>query len=230
MTGHKRSTDDVFDPARSALVLVDLQNDFCAPGGRAALRGRDLSGVEIIVPRIRRIIEAARETGCLVFYIQNTTFADGRLSNDSDRARRVAEWGNSDPFITKAGTWGHDIIDDLRPQFGDFIVQKYRHSAFLGTNFEMILGAQSRRSLFVAGVATHACVEATVRDALVRDYDVFLLEDCVAALEKPLHDAGLLVMSALLPEGRVIGSQVVAQAFRDRCHHPQTSARSSGAI
>jgi nicotinamidase-related amidase len=223
MTTRERRQDDVFDPARSALVLVDLQNDFCAAGGRADLRGRDLSGVQIIVPRIREMIQAARWAGCLVFFIQNTAYGDGRLSNDADRARRSSEWGEADPFITKAGTWGHQIIDDLQPQEGDFVVQKYRHSAFTGTNFEMMLRAKSRTSLFVAGVATHACVEATVRDALTRDYDIFLLEDCVAALEKPLHDAGLLVMRALLPEGRVIGSQAVAQIFRDPALNRQSA-------
>jgi nicotinamidase-related amidase len=215
MSEPKRPADDVFDPARSVLVLVDMQNDFCASGGRADLRGRDLSGVQVIVPRIKQMIEAARTVGCLVCFIQNTAYGDGRLSNDADRARRVSEWGKNDPFITKAGTWGHHVIDDLKPQEGDFVVEKYRHSAFIGTNFEMMLRAKSRTSLFVAGVATHACVEATVRDALTRDYDVFLLEDCLAALERPLHDAGLLVMTALLPEGRVLDSQVVAQAFRD---------------
>ncbi len=207
--------DDVFDPARSGLVLVDMQNDFCAAGGRADQRGRDLSGIKVIVPRIKWMIEAARAAGCLVFFIQNTAYGDGRLSNNADRTRRASEWGDADPFITKAGTWGHGVIDDLKPQDGDFVVQKYRHSAFIGTNFEMMLRAKGRTSLFVAGVATHACVEATVRDALTRDYDVFVLEDCVTALEKPLHDAGLLIMSALLPEGRVISSEVVAQAFRD---------------
>jgi nicotinamidase-related amidase len=194
-------------PERTAVLVVDVQNDFCTAGGRAEQHGRSLSDVRAVIPRIAGLLDAARASGVLVVYLQNTTLADGRLSSPADVLRRKAEWGDADPFPTLEGTWGHAIVDELTPRPDDVMIRKVRQSGFVATNLDLTLRSCGRSILVFAGVATHACVEATLRDALNRDYVTLLLGDCVAALERPLHQAALEVMSAILPRPWVTDSQ-----------------------
>jgi nicotinamidase-related amidase len=194
-------------PGRTAIVVVDMQNDFCSVGGRADRQRRGVAHARQIIPRIAGLLDAARAAGCLVVYLQNTTLADGRLSSPADLLRRAAEWGEADPFPTREGTWGHAIVDELTPRPGDLVVCKLRQSGFVGTNLDLALRGHGRTTLAFAGVATHACVEATLRDALNRDYVTLLLRDGVAALEEHLHLAGLAVMKALLPRQWVMDSE-----------------------
>jgi ureidoacrylate peracid hydrolase len=194
-------------PDRTAVVVVDVQNDFCTAGGRAEQHGRSLSDVRAVIPRIAGLLDAARAKGVLVVYLQNTTLADGRLSSPADVLRRKAEWGDADPFPTLEGTWGHAIVDELTPGPEDVLIRKIRQSGFIATNLDLTLRGCGRSILVFAGVATHACVEATLRDALNRDYVTLLLEDCVAALERPLHKAAMEVLSAILPREWVMESR-----------------------
>ena len=194
-------------PDRSAVVVVDVQNDFCTADGRADRHGRNLADVRAVIPHISALLDAARAAGVLIVYLQNTTFADGRLTSPADLLRRQAEWGDADPFPTREGTWGHQVVDELVPHAEDIVIRKVRQSGFVATNLDLTLRGCERGTLAFVGVATHACVEATLRDALNRDYRTFLLTDCVAALERPLHEAGLAVMSALLPPQWVLDSK-----------------------
>jgi nicotinamidase-related amidase len=194
---------EVAEPSRAAVLVVDMQNDFCAPGGRAERRGRDLTAVSALIPRLRGFLEQARRAGVRVIYIQNTVVPGGALSGPADLVRRAAEWGADAPLVTVEGTWGHRIVDELAPQPGDLVVAKFRQSCFVGTHLAATLRGNTVETVIVAGVATHACVEATARDALNQDFYVVVPRDGVAALEPHLHEAGLAVMEALLPPGMV---------------------------
>ena len=205
---------DRISPARTALIVVDMQNDFCAPGGRADLKGRDIGIVARILPTVAGLLAEARTAGCRVVYLQNTTEADGSLTSPADRLRRAAEWGPDDPFPTVRGSWGHRILDEIAPQPGDHVIEKVRQSGFVATRLDLLLRAQAIRTLLFTGVATHACVEATLRDAMNRDFEAILVEDGVAALEPELHAAGLAVMRAVLPPAWVVRAGAVVAALR----------------
>jgi len=191
--------EEVLGLGRTAVLVVDVQNDFCAVGGRAARRGTDLTAIVEALPRMSELLDAARTAGVPVIYVQNTTRPDGRLCGTADLARRARAWGSAEPLVTLEGTWGQAVVDALAPRPSDVIVRKYRQSAFIGTNLEMILRANNWKTAVVIGVETHACVEATARDAMGRDFAVVLVHDCMASARRELHEASLAVMRALLP-------------------------------
>lgn len=226
--------EEIVIPDQTAVIVVDVQNDFCAPGGRAAHRGANLSYVAAAMAKIAIFSEDARRHGVPVIYIQNTVLPEARLSPVSDLARRVAEWGTEDPLVTIEGTWGHAIVDMLAPRTSDLVIQKFRQSAFVGTNLEMALRASDRKTVIVVGVATHACVETTVRDAMSRDFAVVIARDCVAAYELELHEGALAIMEALLPRGWVTGAEAIRDVWESRVRRVgqqggnQTTADASG--
>lgn len=215
------SLEEVVMPAHTAVLVVDMQNDFCAPGGRAHRRGRDLTAIEALIPRLKDFLAQARAAGVRIIYIQNSVRPDGALSGPADLVRRAAEWGAEDPLVTLLGTWGHRILEELAPRAQDLVVPKFRQSGFVGTNLEAILRGNGTETVVVTGVATHACVEATARDGLTRDFYVVVPRDCVAALEPQLHEAALLILEALLPRGMVPKAAEVEAIWAAQSGHPK---------
>lgn len=154
------------DPARTALLVVDMLNEFCKPGGAMVL-----PGYEALVPPQRRLIEAARRVGCPILFIV-----------DSHRAnvRQDREFLKRTPHCLEGG-WGARVIDELEPQEGDIYVVKRRYSAFFGTDLDLTLKDLGIEAVVAAGVVTNICVRSTVHDAFFLGYTVVVPEDCVAA-------------------------------------------------
>jgi ureidoacrylate peracid hydrolase len=154
------------DPARTAVLIVDMLNEFCKPGGAMVL-----PGYETLVPLQRRVIEAARRAGCPILFIV-----------DSHRAhvRQDREFLKRTPHCLE-GTWGARVIDELEPQEDDIYLVKRRYSAFFGTDLDLTLKDLGIESVVVAGVVTNICVRSTVHDAFFLGYTVVVPEDCVAA-------------------------------------------------
>jgi nicotinamidase-related amidase len=92
------------------------------------------------------------------------------------------------------GTAGHEFVDELRPRAGEFVVPKWRSSAFWGTNLDLLLRSNGIKTLVVTGCTTEGCVESTARDAMFNDYHVVVVEDCVASDDRAQHDASLFLM------------------------------------
>ena len=205
--------DEILLPEQTAAVVVDVQNDFCSPGGRADQRGSDLSPLAEAVKRMTVLLEDARRHGINVIYIQNTVLPEGRLSPPPDLARRAAMWGEQDPLITIEGTWGHAIVDTVAPRPGDLVIRKFRQSGFVGTNLELALRAGGCQAVVVVGVETHGCVEGTARDAMARDFATVLVRDCVASCDRSLHVASLRVMETLLPKEWIADADAVRRAW-----------------
>lgn len=178
-------------PRRTALVLVDMCNDFVHPEGKTSVRARgDVSHVRRVIPTVRRLLEGARAAGLLVVYAQHTT----RRDNHSDsgpwiEARSRATYSVVDLCVE--GTWGQQIIDELTPQPSDVVIQKYRYSAFAGTNLELVLRAGGIRTVICAGVSTNLCVEATAREAFSAEFYVVMPQDACGSWWPALHDATL---------------------------------------
>jgi nicotinamidase-related amidase len=190
---------ELVDSRHTALVVVDMQRDFCIPGGAFDKLGVDISMYPPMIPRLARLIEGARAAGAPVIYIQMTVLP-GRRSESPAQIRfnlrlHLGADGVVEPLsYTPDGSVGQEVIPELAPQDGDWIVKKYRSSAFWGTNLDMLLRSNGIKSIVVSGCTTEGCVESTARDGLFADYYVVIAEDCVASDDRAQHDASLLLM------------------------------------
>lgn len=185
---------DVTDPAHSALLIIDMQNDFCHEDGVMAQRGADVSANRAIIPRIHNLVAAARAAGVMIVHVQANY---GPLSGSP-----AWLFGATEATVALAlclpGTWGAQQIDELAPAAGEPVVIKHRYSAFVDTRLESLLRSNHIRTVISCGTATMACVESTVRDAMMRDYRAVVPRDAVAgrAHLKHLHDAAIETMGA----------------------------------
>ena len=189
---------ELVDPAHSALVVVDMQRDFCQTGGAFDRLGVDISMYPPVIPRIARLLAGARGAGVQIIYIQMTVLP-GRKSESPAQIRfnlrmHLAEAGGEALGYTADGSPGQEILPELAPAAGDLVVKKYRSSAFWGTNLDLLLRSNGIKSLIVTGCTTEGCVESTARDALFNDYYVVVVEDCVASDDPAQHEASLLLM------------------------------------
>ncbi len=190
---------ELVDPAHSALLVVDMQRDFCEAGGAFDQLGVDISMYPPVIPRIARLLAGARDAGVQVIFIQMTVLP-GRISESPAQIRfnlrlHDASHGDVAPLrYTLDGSAGQEILPELAPSEGDLVVKKYRSSGFWGTNLDMLLRSNGIKSVVVAGCTTEGCVESTARDALFNDYYVVIAEDCVASDDRAQHEASLLLM------------------------------------
>ncbi|MEU4226061.1 isochorismatase family cysteine hydrolase [Nonomuraea sp. NPDC026600] len=183
---------DRLRPDRTALILIDLSNDFVHPLGKAAtVGGRDVRPAQQILPAAGRLADAARQAGVAVIHCQHTTLPAGASDSPVWRdARSRASYSAED--ICLDDSWGQAIVDELAPQPGDHIVKKYRYGGFSGTNLELILRSLRRDSVICCGVSTNVCVDTTAREAFSRDFYVTIAADACASWDMNLHAAALL--------------------------------------
>jgi nicotinamidase-related amidase len=190
---------ELVDWRHTALVIVDMQNDFCKPDGALGRLGVNLEMYPPMIPRLARLMTAARAAQVLPIYIQMTVLP-GRRSESPAQMRfnmrlHIESHPTTEPLLyTVEGTPGQKIISDLAPQPDDLIVRKYRSSAFWGTNLDLLLRSNQIKTVIVTGCTTEGCVESTARDALFNDYYVVIAEDCVASDDPRQHDASLFLM------------------------------------
>jgi ureidoacrylate peracid hydrolase len=171
------------DPQDAALVIIDVQNDFCHEAGVSVSTGMaDRDSFQGVVAPIGSLADKARELGIPVIFVYMTLDA-GTISE---------AWKNKfgDLKIIEKGSWGADYYK-LFPLEGDYIVEKHRYSAFIGTNLDLILRSLGRKSIIVAGVVTNVCVESTARDGFMLDYNVSVVSDGCAGSSPAAHEASL---------------------------------------
>lgn len=183
--------EDKVDPARAAILVIDMVNDFVDPRGKTAVRAkRPLDHARSVIPVQRRPIAGARAAGVPIIFIQHTTLADH--ASDSGpwlEARSRATYSVEDVCLD--GTWGQRIIDELSVEPHDLVIKKYRYSGFAGTNLDLVLRSSGRETVICCGVSTNVCVEATAREAFSNDYYVVLPSDACASWDRELHEASL---------------------------------------
>jgi len=194
--------EEIVNPMHTALVLVDLQNDFMTPGGTSDKQGRGVSVLRKILPNVRRVLDAARDNGVLVVHVQMTLYPDFVTESPVALRGQLLRMGYQngdavDALLTYCidGTWGWQIVDELAPLPNETRVKKYRQSAFIGTNLDMILRSNGIKSVVVAGIVTQGCVLGTATDAVFFDYYSVILRDCVSNRDADIHEAALRVMS-----------------------------------
>ncbi|MFD1678083.1 cysteine hydrolase family protein [Alicyclobacillus fodiniaquatilis] len=170
------------NPEDTALVIVDVQNDFCHEDGACARRGSDVTAAQAIISQLQALIDTAHGNGVPVVFIQMTL-------NDKTVSDAWSKRMEENPIaVCEKGSWGTEFYK-LSPASEDIVVEKHRYSAFIGTELDMILGNLKRKSLVITGVATNVCVESTARDGFMMDYHVTLVQDACAGYDAELHDA-----------------------------------------
>ena len=206
------------DPARAAVLVIDMQNAFGSPGGMFDKAGVPISSIQAAVAPTRAAVEAARRAGVKIVYLKMAFQAD--LSDigavDAPVGTFHLHLGAKDGVLER-DTWATDILDELTPSNEDSVVYKNRFSGFYQTELDEILKASGIKYLIVTGCTTSVCVESTVRDAFFRDYHCVVLEDCTAEpmganLSRSNHEATILLVE------RIFGSVSTSTNFIDALH------------
>ena len=192
-------------PARTALVIIDVQEDFVSPAGAAGHWGIDLGVLEPPLRNIESLIDAARAKGVTLFFVRVVT----RPETDSNALKMFHQRKGRPPqslAICRAGTSGVGYYR-IKPQAGDIEIEKPLYSTFVGTDFDAQLRARGIDTLVVVGFTTDCCVDCTVRDAFHRNYDVFVVADACGAYEEDLHYGALNGLSkncAMLTDSKAV--------------------------
>ncbi len=206
-------TDFSLDPQkyRSPVVLIiDMQNEYCnADGWLQKKLGIDVGRGIAIIPRVRTLIEFARENGLPVIFTRMTIRPDLLDAGLFPETRPPYREGG-----LRAGTWGVDVVDELKPLPHEPVVDKHRFNAFLGTDLEQLLWGYRADSVIVAGVATHLCVGTTATDATQRGFRLVLLKDCTASYAEKFETAMFDIVESGF--GTVLGSEDFFDFWRRR--------------
>lgn len=176
------------DPARTGLLIVDLQNDFLHPDGAYGRGGQTSAAIAALPARIRPVADALRSLGGWVLST-HFTLVPGKSGEPfiSPHLKAMRPFLGTGDFAP--GSWGHALVDELQP--ADLSVEKVAYSAFYMTRLEWLLRKAGIDRLIVGGIVTNGGVASTVRDAHVRDIPVALLSDGSAAFSAEMHDRAL---------------------------------------
>lgn len=181
--------EEILRPEHTALVVVDMQNDFCSTEGHFAHAGRDVSRIAAIVPAIATLVGTARSLGVPVIHIMQTTLAD--FASDSPAWMYFKTRDGKAPNYTMDGSWGQEIVPELAPNPGEPVVKKHRPSAFRLTTLDLVLRNKGIATVAICGCITQGCVQATTMDASFHDYYAVLVKDCVQSTNQELHENAL---------------------------------------
>jgi nicotinamidase-related amidase len=195
------------NPGRTALIIIDMQRDFLDPGGYAAIAGLDVSELRKAIPAIRLLLDCARRCGMLLVHTREGHRSDLSDCPPAKLARSCgagAEIGSVGPLgrLLVRGEYGHDIIDELQPQFGELVVDKSGYGAFHQTDLEQLLKKHDIHHLLICGVTTEVCVHSTLREAVDRGYSCVLIADACGSAYPDLHAAALRMVAV---EGGIFG-------------------------
>jgi len=190
-------------PRHTAIIVVDMQNDFVAKDGMMGKEGWNLTLAQEMAERIPALLAAARKAGVLVIFVRNI-YSTGTNHYLSDVWMEQAARKRPGGYITipgcEATSWGGDYYGNIRPEPNDPVVIKHRYNAFLNTDLDTILRANGIRTTVFTGVSTNCCVESTAREAFMRDYYVVVVDDATASYTRELHQAALKTLDALFGE------------------------------
>jgi biuret amidohydrolase len=189
---------DVIDPKKTAMIVVDMQNDFVASG--AAM---ETPAARAVVPKLAEALKICRDAGIKVIYTAHVHRRDGSdMGLFDDMHPPIA---NREALVD--GTPGVDIYSDVAPAPGEHVIKKHRYSGFFGTDLDMILREWGVDTVIISGTTTENCCHATARDAMFRNYRVVFLSDATATYDYPdrgfgpmpaaqVHDATLVILAA----------------------------------
>lgn len=193
----------------SALVIIDMQNDFCAPGGYIdTIMGKDVAAAAGICNNLARLLQTARANKVPVFWI-GADYSPDRIP--ASMLRKLRQRGIT-AICCEPGTWGADWFC-VTPQANEPVIIKHNYSGFSGTGLEAALRGHAIETLVLTGVQTQVCVESTAREGHALGYTCVVPKDAVASHTPALHDASLMNMQFLF--GEVCTTDDVVSAWTD---------------
>lgn len=216
------------DAQSTAVIVVDMQNDFGAKHGMFDRAGIDISMIQQAVKPTARVLAAARKAGFKIIYLKmgfRPDLSDMGSAEATNRVRHLqigvgdtitAPDGSSSRILIR-DTWNTEILPELKPEEDDYVIYKNRYSGFYETDLHEMLKILNVKYLIFTGCTTSVCLESTVRDAMFRDYLCLVLEDCSGepignGLPRSNHEASLLVMQSLF--GWVSSSGQLIEALK----------------
>jgi len=215
--------------SETAVIVVDMQNDFCSKGGMFDRAGINISPIRKAIAPTQEVLWAAREAGIRVIYLKMGFRADLSDLGEADSVNRSRHLSfgvgkacappddRQGRFLIR-DTWNTDVIEELRPKSQDIVLYKSRFSGFYETELDAILRMRRLRTLIFTGCTTSVCVDSTIRDAMFRDYRCILLADCTGepignGATRSNHEASVLTIETVF--GWVSDSARFGSALRD---------------
>lgn len=215
------------ETGKTAVIVIDMQNDFGAEGGLFHRAGVDISMIRAAVAPTVKVLAAARQAGIHIIYLKMAFKPDLSDAGSPDSVNRVRHLlfgagktvpspGGPENRVLIRDTWNTDILPELTPKTGDIVLYKHRFSGFYETELDAVLKRMGTKYIIVTGCTTSVCVESTIRDAMFRDYLPVLLADCTGEpighdLPRSNHEASLLTIQTLF--GWVADSQQFIHAL-----------------
>ena len=176
---------EILDPQYTAVLVVDMQNDFCAENGFIHMtQGADMSRNKVLSEQIGQLVDGARDVGVSVLWIKanydHETLAGPMLAKMREKGKGAV--------CCASNSWGADFYE-IAPKAGEIVIEKRCYSAFHNTHLDDLLRQRAIKSLVITGVATNVCVESTLREAFFHGYYIVMPPDCVGGTNKTLHEA-----------------------------------------
>jgi ureidoacrylate peracid hydrolase len=205
--------DELVDPETAALVVVDMQNDFCHSEGALAKNRQSPALIQAMAPRLRALLADARRAGISIVHVR--THHSPWTNSRAWTRRKLGAVSRCFP-----NSWGADWYDGFEPILGEewspetheYVVTKHRYSGFWDTDMDLILRSHGIESLIMTGEATNVCVETTARDGYMRDYAIVFVSDGTATYNQEAHEATLQNMRRHF--GMVVEADEIVSAWR----------------
>ncbi|KAH8694624.1 isochorismatase family protein [Ilyonectria robusta] len=202
--------DSSFNSGSTALIVIDMQVDFCSPGGYLDAQGISIEPMRAVIPQIKSLLDAFRAAGFPIYHTREghrpdlSTLSSRELarSRNNTSGKGIGDMGPLGRLLVR-GEKGHEIIPELTPLPSEPIIDKPGRSAFQHTDLKLLLDNRRVKNLVICGVTTDVCVTSTMRDGNDMGLDCLLVSDASAAGEQHLHEAAV---ASVCGEGGIFGA------------------------